>query len=63
MVTKQFRCPKCKLIRRYLEFHHKSYPPLARKFNYKGFDHRMMLNHPEKIEVLCSDCHSEVHNK
>lgn len=57
----RYKCPRCSKIKRFLVPHHKSYPRLAKKWNYKGFDNRIMLNNPDKIELICNECHEEVH--
>lgn len=41
--------------------HHVKYPPLARKYKYKGFDGRVIMNHPMKIQFMCVECHPKFH--
>ena len=41
--------------------HHVKYPPLAKKYKYKGFDGRIKLNHPDRIIFMCDVCHEEFH--
>ena len=60
-----FICPHCNTILRdinHLVPHHKKYPPLVKRYNYKGFDRRIKLNHPNKIEFMCNKCHQDEHN-
>ena len=43
--------------------HHVKYPPLVRKYKYKGFDNRIKLNHPDRILFVCDKCHGQIHKE
>ncbi len=61
-----FQCNNCRAKlpnQKLIVPHHIEYPPLAKKYKYKGFDNRIKLNHPNRIKFLCINCHSQYHEE
>ena len=65
LINDRYQCNNCGKVltsTKFLVPHHIKYPPLARKYKYKGFDNRVKLNHPDRIKFICINCHGEIHN-
>lgn len=59
-------CPNCSKILvswKQIVPHHVKYPPLAKKYKYRGFDGRVVMNKTNKIKFMCIECHPEHHKK
>ena len=62
-MTDNYICPSCQEIKTLKQIlpHHIKYIQLAKKWNYRGFDNRMLVNNPKNFEFICYNCHKKIH--